>query len=350
MKTRQLLIIASFALLTSCSIFDDGSGDPVKSVIPSGRGVFVINEGNFTHGNGSLSYYSIDSSKIYNDLFSQVNGRPLGDVPSSMAIKDGYAYIVVNNSGKIEVVDALTLKSKTTISGLNSPRNILFVNSSKAYVTSMWGTSVYIIDLITQTLKSEIAVRRSTEAIVVSGNRVFVSNFISGNSVMVLDKTTDRVIDSLEVGDEPESMVIDKNNKLWVLCSGGYSDTNVPQLLRIDPATLAIEKRDTFPSGIPGPSALRINSGGDTLYFLRNGVWRHPVDETNLPENPFIRQGSRTLYNIAVDPLNGHIFASDAGNFTDRGYLLWFGRDGQVSDSAKADIIPGSLFFRQGTY
>ena len=49
-------------------------------------GVFIVNEGNYRSGNGSLSFYSYDSSKIFNDLFYSINGRPLGDVPNSMAI------------------------------------------------------------------------------------------------------------------------------------------------------------------------------------------------------------------------------------------------------------------------
>src|SRR5664280_2719855 len=58
-----------------------------------GGGVFIVDEGNFRSGNGSLSFYSYDSSKIFNDVFSSANNRPLGDVPNSMAIKGDQAYI-----------------------------------------------------------------------------------------------------------------------------------------------------------------------------------------------------------------------------------------------------------------
>ena len=66
--------------------------------------------------------------------FLKCNGRPLGDVPNSMIINGYLAYIVVNNSGKIEVINRNSLESVATINGLISPRNMAVVNDNKAYV------------------------------------------------------------------------------------------------------------------------------------------------------------------------------------------------------------------------
>ena len=151
-----------------------------------------------------------------------VNGRPLGDVPNSMEIFGDKAYIVVNNSGKIEVIKKSNLESVKTITGLISPRNIGFVSSSKAYVTSMYSDSLIIINLTDNSISGYIDLRRSSESIVIAGDKAFVANWVGGNEVMVIDNTTDEVVDSIEVGIEPESMVFDRNNMLWVLCNGGW--------------------------------------------------------------------------------------------------------------------------------
>jgi len=58
-----------------------------------------------------------------------------------MTIQGNNAYIVVNNSGKIEVVSRNDLKSVAIINGLVSPRYISFVNEKKAYVTSLYSDS-----------------------------------------------------------------------------------------------------------------------------------------------------------------------------------------------------------------
>src|SRR5665648_62997 len=118
MKKLAALIFL-FPIVVSCTKI---SNNPTGSFL-TGSGVFILNEGNFRWGNGSLSFYSYDSSKIYNDLFHTINGRPLGDVPNSMKTIGDKAYIVVNNSGKIEVINSNTLESLTTINGLISPRN-----------------------------------------------------------------------------------------------------------------------------------------------------------------------------------------------------------------------------------
>ncbi len=97
------------------------------------------------------------------------------------------AYVVVNNSGKIEVIRKSSLGSVKTIAGLISPRNIGFVNSSKAYVTSMYSDSLIIIDLFNNSIAGYINLRRSSESIVIVGDKAYASNWVGGHEIMVID-------------------------------------------------------------------------------------------------------------------------------------------------------------------
>jgi YVTN family beta-propeller protein len=345
---KSAIFILPFLLLTACSLFDNGSKNNSTAGSLSGRdGVFIINEGNFNAGNGSLSFFAFDSLKTYNDLFSSVNSRPLGDVPYSMAVSDDKAYIVVNNSGKIEVADVNTLKSLATITGLNSPRNILFISSTKAYVTSLWSTEMSVVNLVSDSVKGSIRLRRSSEAILKSGDKAYISCWVSGSEIMVVNTVTDQVIDSIAVGHEPESMVFDKNDRLWVLCSGGYSGEYFPELISINTSTGTIDKRLVFPSKSQYPTTLRINNTGDTLFYLENGIWMMPVASAFLPDHPLVKSMGRTFYKLGVRGTPKEIFATNVLDYTQRGYLLRFAKDGTVIDSSRTDIIPGDLFFKK---
>lgn len=311
--------------------------------ISIGGGVFVLNEGNFNSGNGSLSFFSYDSMKIYNNLFYEVNGRPLGDVPNSMIINADKAYIVVNNSGKIEVVDKLTLGWKATITGLISPRNMAIVNDNKAYVSSLYSDSVAIIDLSSNSVSGYINMRRSSESIIVSGSRAYISNWMGGDEVMVINTLIDKVVDSIKVGIEPESMVIDRYRRIWVLCNGGWTRENYAELDIISTLNNSVEQNFIFPSKEDNPSCLQIDGFGQTLYYLENGVRKMDINSINLPTTTLITESEENFYKMTVNPVNGDIFVTDAADYMQNGFLLHYQNDGSFIKKYTAGIIPGSM-------
>jgi DNA-binding beta-propeller fold protein YncE len=341
MKNAALLFLL-IAFTVSCIKNDE---KPNGSFL-TGDGVFIVNEGNFMAGNGSLSYYSYDSLKIYNDLFTTVNGRPLGDVPNSMEISGDLAYLVVNNSGKIEVIRKSSLGSVKTITGLVSPRNMGFVSNYKAYVTSMYSDSLAIIDLVSNSISGYINLRRSTESIVIEGDKTFAACWVGGHEIMVIDNTTDTVIDSIQVGIEPESMVVDKNNMLWVLCNGGWARENFAELDGINIITNEIDNQIVFPDKQQSPSCLRIDGNGENLYYLENGVRKVNISSLQLPAEPFIPQTDHFFYKLGVNPVNSDIFVTDAVDYQQNGYLLRYTSEGALISEMHANIIPGSMCFK----
>lgn len=336
---KSLLLLL---LLSSCSKTPD---HPDRNFF-FGGGVFIVDEGNFRGGNGSLSFYSYDSSRIYNDLFYSVNGRLLGDVPNSMEIFGDKAYIVVNNSGNIEVVKTSNLLSVKTISGLISPRNIGFVSTNKAYVTSMYSDSLIIINLTDNTVSGYINLRRSSESIAIAGDKTFVANWVGGHEIMVIDNTTDEVVDSVEVGIEPESMVYDGNNMIWVLCNGGWARENFAELDGINVNTNKIEKHLLFSTKEESPSCLKIDGTGETLYYLEGGVRRMSISAATLPSEPFIAESGHYFYKFGINPFNNDIFVTDAVDYQQNGYLLYYNGAGALISEMTAGIIPGSVCFK----
>ncbi len=311
-----------------------------------GGGVFILNEGNFRGGNGSLSFYSYDSTKIFNDLFYSKNNRPLGDVPNSMVIHEDNGYIVVNNSGKIEVIDPVTLVSKTTIKGLNSPRNMVPVSPTKAYVSSLYSDSVTIIDMTNNLIAGYINIRRSSEAIVAGNNKAYVSNWAGGKEIMVINTLLNKVVDSIQVGNEPESMVLDRNFYLWVLCSGTYAGEDLAKLDQINMATNKVIKEYQFPTKDATPVCLKIDALGSTLYFLDNGVKAMDINLGKLPVSALIADPNSSFYKIGINPVNGDIFVTDAIDYSSRGWVMIYKSDGSLITKERADIIPASICFK----
>ena len=322
---KHLVIITSvlLAILTSCLKLNDGDENNVVESLLSAEGVFLLNEGNFNLGNGSLSFYSYHSFTLYNQLFYSVNQRPIGDIPMSMTINGNRIYIVVNNSGRIEIVDKSSLRSVSTVTGLKSPRYMEVVDANRAYVTSLYSDSVAILNLSTGNISGYINLKKPSEAIALSSTgKAFIAHWYGGNKIMVVNTESNQVIDSVEVGAEPESMTIDRYNILWVLCNGGWNRQQNAELIAINVSDHKIVRRLVFPSINDSPLCLRIDGRGENLYYLKNGVMQFNVKSSELPLYPIIQENNHIFYKLAVNPENDEIFVTDAVDYQRKGYLL----------------------------
>ena len=68
----------------------------------------------------------------YPAAYMQANRAALGDVAQSMVIQSDRAYVVVNNSNKVEVVSLPHFKSVASIGGLKLPRYFVAASSIRA--------------------------------------------------------------------------------------------------------------------------------------------------------------------------------------------------------------------------
>lgn len=309
-----------------------------------GNGVFITNEGNYNGGNASVFYYSFSTKMVSGDRFQPANGRPLGDVCQSMLIYNNNGYVVVNNSGKIEVVNPVNFKSSATITGLQSPRYILPVSSSKAYVTDLYANAVSIINLNSNTVTGKIPCAGWTEELTLSGNHAFVCN-IRKSYVYMININTDMIDDSVKVNASPVCIHADKNGKLWVLCNGDTSQHSLPALCRIDPNTKQTEVTFNLKNAA-SPSRLRFNSTLDTLYYLNNGIYQLPVLSSSLPSSPLVSQGTSLFYGLGIAPVSGNIYVSDAIDYVQNGNIYIFNSaTGKQLSTFKAGVIPGDFCF-----
>lgn len=356
--SKSIPFLLLIAAVLSCS------KKPIREVIvnpPSGittyeNGIFIVNEGNYNWGNASLTFISQKDS-VEQDVFKMQNGRSLGDVAESMQAFNDKGFIIVNNSNKLEVVSLKDLISIKSITGFNLPRFMAIVDSTKAYVTNMQNT-ITVLDLPTLSIKKSISTGGWTESLLLFNNYLFVSFIGKENEasaqrnakILVIDIKSDQIMDSIKTGKEPVGIVIDKKEKIWVLCTGGYDHFETPTLLRIDPSLRVVDKTFSFPNSNDTPSRLCINTQKDTLYFLNNGVYQMPVSSTAIPSSPLIPVNDHLFYGLGIQPSNGNIFVSDAKDYVQNGVVYQYDQvTGSLLNTFPAGRIPGSFCFTSGS-
>lgn len=352
MKIPALLIIAM--LFLSCEKEENKPSGPAGESL---KGVFVLNEGSFMGANAGVSFFSDDGSLSSTDIYSQVNSLPLGDVALTMTMDAGSAYIVVNNSQKVEIVNRNTFRKTGTINGFTSPRYFLKINNNTGYVSDWSDNNIKIVDLVSNTITGTIPAGNGPEQMVEVHGTVFVCNiggFSTDSTITIINPSTHTVDTTITVGTNPANIQVDKDDNIWVLCGGSYGADWTPgtaddisaRLVQLDHHTYSVIQQFDFPQY---SQALRLVMNGtrDKMYFL-GGLFEGPVYSMGiydlaLPSTPLI---NRNFYGIGIDPVNGEIYGGLPG-FTISSKMIRHNGNGLPLDSATVGIAPNGFYFNK---
>lgn len=357
-KFKQLIgmsLALSALFLTSCSSDDDNFQPEPEPTGEFQHGIFVLNEGNFGAGNASVSFLSKDGM-VTNDIFGQVNNEALGDVAQSIYLEGDLAYIIVNGSGKIEVVNRYTFEKQASIStGLINPRH-LTIHDGKAYVTN-WGDPanpdddyVAVVNLSNYTIETTIPVTEGPEQIITINDKLFVAQMGGwgyGNSISVIQPGSQTVSANIPVADVPSSIAAD-GDVLIVMSSGKAAwtgDETQGALTAIDTHNNHILSSTAFAAG-SHPNKMAV-SGNSLFYTIDDQVYKTGVNPSSWNSTGLLFstsvEGTFGAYSFAVR--NGFIYIGDAGDYTSDGRVLIYKDSGSFMGSYTVGPLPNSFGF-----
>ena len=377
MKKTALLLLCGALFLGACQkieIREEPSKDEaltgtmvdVSGFVRSAQKLFVLNEGQMGANNASLDFLRFPFGLYVTDAFKKMNpnvGAGLGDVGNDIAIVGQEAWIVVNNSGIVEVISIVDEIEKKAIS-IPTPRNICFDNKY-AYVTSWAGAyvdystyegenpkgRVYRINLQTKQVEGSVEVGYQPEGIAYYNGQLFVANsggiasqlppsYSYDNTVSIIDVASFTVTNTVEVQVNLKNVYSDGRGNIYFTSLGDYwmnhsgiymitaSRPDVPTLISDYVSLSAICDGTVYCVGteteFDWSAAHTYNA-----YTIKNGV--KTALALNLTET--------TPYGLFVlDP--NTIFVGDAGDYFNPGFVNCY-RSGNKIWSVQAGVCPG---------
>ncbi|MFB9108206.1 YncE family protein [Flavobacterium gyeonganense] len=337
-KNLYLGLIASAFLFASCSSDDNTENDTPLGAYDNG--VLILNEGNFGRPNASVSFISNDLNTFQNDIFKIVNTPTvLGDVAQSMTFNGDKAFIVVNNSNEIEVVNRYTFKSLGTITEkLENPRYSVVLNN-KLYVTNAISEAVTIYDATTYAYIASIPVNKTVEKIVTANNKLYVMNaaYGYGNQVTVINPSNNTISKTLTLEDGVNS-IEEKDGSVYVLSGNDTKST----LYKINAST----DNSTSIESTTLKGAANMDIDGSKIYYTQDGnVYSMNLNATTFSTTPIFTTTYvqySTFYGFGV--IDGKIYSGNANGFTADGIVTVYSSTGTVLKTLTVGIGPNGFY------
>lgn len=353
MKMKYLILITYlFVISAGCKDETEVCESPCYS--GERNGFFVVNEGPFQRGSGTILFYDSGQDKTCQRVYQRANcSEELGNIVQSMEFFGDEVFIVVNNSDKVIVADKKTFKFKKVVKDITLPRYFLPIDEEKSFIT-YWGNpgGVAVLDMNTYNVEKHILTGDGPEKMIQLDNDIYVVNsggFGRDSTIVVIDIETESIVNTIVVGDNPNSILMDKTGALWVMCAG-YTDWNNPDSLNdtsgklvkivdglID-ETIAVER---------GGKNLVIDKFGERLYFTTGGVsgkvYRLDVDSPNHEVSLFY---DHSFYSLGFDKEHNHLIGADCKDFNAAGEIFIIdGNTGSLEKSIFVGLIPGNFAF-----
>ncbi len=343
MKKKNVCILVLLAALFAACSDSDIVIDPTELPPSETQKILVLCEGIWNHNNSTLAFYDLKSKATDLDYFTTVNKNGLGDTANDMIKYGSKIYIVVNESGTIEVIEAATgksvkqIKMKTkTAEGkeeINKQPRYAAAYGGKVYVTS-YDDTVTRIDTVSLEIDGSVTVGRDPEGICIKNSKIYVAN--SGGldfpdydkTVSVIDLNSFKEIKKIEVGLNPYQVFADSQGDVYVSVRGNYADI-APSFKKISPSYEV--------SAIPNLTVSEFTIVNDKAYILYNEWGKESevkvfdckteevVTDNFVTDDTAISNG----YKITADAYSGDVYVTTS-DYTTSGNVLCFDKTGKL--------------------
>ena len=261
MKKTALLLLCGALFLGACQKIEQHETPPADNGLEGVKvdvdyfataadKVFILNEGSMGSNNATLDFLRLPYGLYISDAFKKMNpsvGAGLGDVGNDIAVIGEEVWIVVNNSGIVEVISAEDEIEIKAIS-IPTPRNIAF-DANYAYVTSWAGAfaaydeawnlvdyyntkgQVYRVNLKTKQVEGTVEVGYQPEGIACYNGKLYVANsggltlaptYSYDNTVSIIDAASFTVTKTVEVQVNLKNVYSDGAGNIYVTSLGDY--------------------------------------------------------------------------------------------------------------------------------
>ena len=345
---RDLHYLLSLLLLVTLTLSGCKKEDDDDTPVPpsSSSTVLVSCEGSFLASNASLSAYDTEGGTVTDNVFESVNGYAIGDILQSITVDGQRIFLVVNNSGKVEVMNGETYEAELPILGLSSPRHLAKVSEAKAYVTNNSfgaGNDISILDIQNNTVSGNIDIDLDTEGILVSGGFAYACAPYS-NELQVISTQTDQVVSTIDVGLGANHIVQDDQGDLWILrfeLDAMFAIIDM-EIVQVSPALGAVLATYQVPQ--PWNYTNRLVANGSDVFVLNGDVFHVNTVNSTLEDEPVIEVGALS-YGIGVDPQNGDIYIGEASGLGLAGSVYRFNSAYQPLDTVTVGVGPNGFHF-----
>lgn len=328
--------------------------------------MLVVNEGLFTTNTSALSAI-YDDGTVYWDVFEPINQRPLGDVAQSITEINGYYFMAINNSRRVEVIDANTFGAVASLryTQSGSPRYITPLTDSTALVSDLYGQLVRISTVAPFEILEYIPLptpSKGIEQMVTVSGKVLGVYLDHGVAIFDADKIRISEMRLLEKIKIPWEMggcrpLVDHRGRVWFT---NRMDRGV-RLSAVDPVSEAVVDVVEIPFdangaivGMPNYNKVDIDPTGHriyiNLYHTDDTGDRLQVVYTVDTDNHRLRKymelpGVKMMYGMSVSP-EGDVCICDCLDYSaQRGYVRVFGKEGGAAKSYKVGVYPNFVYF-----
>ena len=332
MKSGHLLLVIFCA-------FTFFSCDKKEEYTPSDYTCLIVNQGNYTSSNGSLSILKPDGT-VEQEVYAKANGWKLASIVESATLYRNMLILMCSNEDKVEIIDSKTFKIIfEPVRGIGIPRYCAaYKNGAYITCTDSWDPNangqVCKIDLTNKVLVKKISMNGIPEGIKELNGFIYVA---TGNGITIINPDTDEIVRQIEIpekGVTAKHLIVDYEGVLWV------SFTSVG---KTGIASFNIHTNE-FSSFIPLENMdmwgnIDVTPDGKNLLYLyateivgaqspeaETAIYSFNITTRTRHANPLIRGVG--FYGFNVDPSNGNIYTANVNGFVTNSVMYIYNASG----------------------